>query len=75
MTMTHLHLAQKASVDPVTVLRGHRTDVQALAFHPGLDLLYSGYAYYPPKKSERYDSFPSILPCHCETILLNESTV
>lgn len=27
---------------PVSVLRGHQSDVQALAFHPGLDVLYSG---------------------------------
>ena len=27
---------------PVTVLRGHQSDVQALVFHPQLDLLYSG---------------------------------
>ena len=28
--------------DPEYVLRGHRADVQALAFHPALDLLYAG---------------------------------
>ena len=30
------------SPDPDHVLRGHKTDVQALAFHHGRELLYSG---------------------------------
>ncbi len=32
----------KPASDPVAVLRGHRTDVQALHFHPALPILYSG---------------------------------
>ncbi|BDA43160.1 Guanine nucleotide-binding protein subunit beta-like protein [Coccomyxa sp. Obi] len=34
----------RPSPDPEFILRGHRTDVQALLFHPQLDLLYSGDA-------------------------------
>ena len=33
--------------DPEYVLRGHRADVQALAFHPALDLLYAGCVAKP----------------------------
>ena len=32
----------KSASDPIAVLRGHRTDVQALHFHPTLAILYSG---------------------------------
>ncbi|KAK9821195.1 hypothetical protein WJX74_008738 [Apatococcus lobatus] len=32
----------KSSPDPLFILRGHRKEVQALAFHPGLEILYSG---------------------------------
>ncbi len=34
--------AGRRAPDPDFVLRGHRGDVQALAFHPSLDLLYAG---------------------------------
>ena len=34
----------KSASDPVAVLRGHRTDVHAVHFHPTLPLLYSGCA-------------------------------
>ena len=33
--------------DPEYVLRGHHADVQALAFHPALDLLYAGCVANP----------------------------
>ena len=43
-----LHMAlqrqPRPSPDPEYVLRGHRTDVQALLFHPEMDVLYSGSA-------------------------------
>ena len=34
----------KSASDPIAVLRGHRTDVHAVHFHPTLPLLYSGCA-------------------------------
>lgn len=33
-----------SSPEPMAVLRGHAADVQALTFHPDLDILYSGQA-------------------------------
>ena len=34
--------SSRRAPDPEYVLRGHRADVQALAFHPALDVLYAG---------------------------------
>lgn len=39
-----LQTKPRPSPDPEFILRGHSTDVQALLFHPQLDLLYSGDA-------------------------------
>lgn len=39
---------------PLSVLRGHQTDVQALAFHPALDVLYSGYGVVQANGMEHF---------------------